>query len=88
MWKYLFVCFKEFEKDLSFKKEEAGFLYDNAKTHNINKALFVKTRDSRITSISPQYSPDLSPPDFLLFSEIKSTLKGSIFENMECIKRK
>jgi hypothetical protein len=35
----------------------------------------------------PLYSPDLSPPDFILFPKIKFTLKGRIFEKTEDIKR-
>jgi histone-lysine N-methyltransferase SETMAR len=35
----------------------------------------------------PPYSPDLSPPDFFLFPQIKSTLKGRRFEDTEDIKR-
>jgi hypothetical protein len=36
---------------------------------------------------APPYSPDLFPPDFFLFPEIKSTLKGRRIEDTEDIKR-
>jgi hypothetical protein len=29
--------------------------------------------------INPQYSPDLSPPDYFLFSKLKMKLKGRHF---------
>lgn len=36
----------------------------------------------------PLYSPVLSPSDFLLFSKVKSVLKGTTFETVEAMKQK
>jgi hypothetical protein len=59
----------------------------------------MKTRDLTAVSIKqflaiqgipelnhPQHTPDLSPPDFLLFPQIKSTLKGRSLETWRILK--
>jgi hypothetical protein len=62
-------------------------LHDSARPHT---AVSIKQflSEQGIPELNhPAYSPDLSPPDYFLFSKIKSTLKGRIFEDMGDIKR-
>jgi histone-lysine N-methyltransferase SETMAR len=66
-------------------------LHDNARPHTAVsiKRFFAKQDIPEVNHPPPPrpYSPDLSPPEFFLFPEIKSTLKGRRFEDTEDIKR-
>jgi hypothetical protein len=52
-----------------------------------SKPVFGKKRGGIPELNQPLYSPDLSPPDFFLFPQIKYMLKGRRFEDTEDIKR-
>ncbi|GBM12406.1 hypothetical protein AVEN_211583-1 [Araneus ventricosus] len=70
----------------SHRKEPGSWFlfYDNARPHTATLVkLFLATHG--VTELSqPQYSPDLSPPDFFLFPKLKVALKGK-FTDIMCI---
>jgi histone-lysine N-methyltransferase SETMAR len=52
---------------------------DNAKAHTVQKCRTVCEENGLRFAPHPPYSPDLAPPDFLLFSYVKERLKGMVF---------
>ena len=58
-------------------------MHDNAPAHRARQA--VETADQCGYEILPHppYSPDLAPPDFCLFPNLKKSLIGRRFENIE-----
>jgi len=59
--------------------------HDNAPAHKVFSVEQFLTQKSIIEMKHPPYSPDLAPNDFWLFPEIKSALKGQIFQDIEDI---
>jgi transposase len=51
-------------------------LHDNAPTHKAANVCKFLTQKSAKTLYHPQYSPDLSPPDYFLFLKLKMKFKG------------
>ncbi|GFV68021.1 uncharacterized protein TNCV_1873031 [Trichonephila clavipes] len=57
--------------------------HDGAPAHTANLVQKFLTKHGTIQVAHPPYSPDMSPPDFFLFSKIKNTLKGHRFQDIE-----
>lgn len=62
--------------------------HDNAQCHTSHLVRNFLAKNS--TTVLPQapYSPDMSPPDFFLFSKLKRPLRGTRFHTIETIKQK
>ncbi|GFX39469.1 uncharacterized protein TNCV_2668311 [Trichonephila clavipes] len=61
--------------------------HDGAPAHTTNLVQQFPTKHGTIQVARPPYSPDMSTPDFFLFSKIKSILKGHRFQDIETIKQ-
>ncbi|GFS99634.1 mariner Mos1 transposase [Trichonephila clavipes] len=61
--------------------------HDGAPAHTANLVQQFLTKHGTIQVAHPPYSPDMSPPNFFLFPEIKNTLKGHRFQDIETIKQ-
>ncbi|GFW32788.1 hypothetical protein TNCV_1773571 [Trichonephila clavipes] len=59
---------------------------DGAPAHTDNLVQQFLTKHGTIQEARPLYSPDMSS-DFFLFSKIKNTLKGHLFQDIETIKQ-
>jgi histone-lysine N-methyltransferase SETMAR len=57
--------------------------HDNARPHTAQKTTETVTRLKFGLLMHPPYSPDLAPADFALFPQMKSCLRGKIYENRD-----
>jgi len=60
--------------------------HDNAPAHASLLIREFLAKQETIVVPQPPYSPDLAPADFFLFPNLKSTLKGRLFQTIEEIK--
>jgi len=54
--------------------------------HLMRDALLIReilTKHERTVVLQPPYSPDFAPADFILFPQLKSSLKGRRFQTIE-----
>lgn len=56
-------------------------LHDNARPHKSNLIMEFFNEKKIRTWFHPPYSPDISPPDFNCFGQLKRRLKGNIYAN-------
>ena len=61
-------------------------LHDNAPAHTSLLVREFLAKKNTVTMSQPQYSPDIAPCDFFLFTKIKRTLKGRRFTAIDEIK--
>jgi histone-lysine N-methyltransferase SETMAR len=67
----------------AFCSRDFFLLHDNAPAHKVAKfCQFLTPQKMSQPCITPPYSPDLSPPDYFLFSKLKMKLKGLHFANV------
>lgn len=59
--------------------------HDNVPSHTSLIVREVLAKHNVTTLPQPPYSPDLAPPDFFLFPQIKGSLKGHRFGTIEAI---
>ncbi|GFV27278.1 uncharacterized protein TNCV_3047871 [Trichonephila clavipes] len=60
---------------------------DGAPAHTTNLVQQFLTKHGAIQVAHPAYSPDMSPPEFILFTKIKNTLKEHRFQDIQTIKQ-
>ena len=58
-------------------------LHDNAACHKAEKVTLLLTSYGRDVSQHPAYLPDMSPPDFDLFTKLKELLRSTRFYDLE-----
>jgi len=58
-------------------------LHDNAPAHKVASVCQFLTPKNVTTPYHPQYSPDVSPPDYFLFRKLKMKLKGPHFADVD-----
>jgi histone-lysine N-methyltransferase SETMAR len=58
-------------------------LHDNARPHASGAVSEILEKCGWQVLSHPPYSPDMSPPDFDLFPELKKSLRGKRFRNIE-----
>jgi hypothetical protein len=63
----------------AFRSRDFFLLHHNAPTHKVASVCQFLTPKNVTTLYHPQYSPDLSPPDYFLFPKLKMKLKGLHF---------
>jgi histone-lysine N-methyltransferase SETMAR len=71
----------------AFCSRDFFFLHDNAPAHKAARVCQFSTPKSVTTLHHPPYSPDLSPPDYFLFSKLKMKLKGLHFADVAEIQK-
>ncbi len=57
--------------------------HDNARPHTAGQTLQAIDQLGFTTLPHPPYSPDLAPSDYWLFSEMKKSIRGKKFENLQ-----
>ena len=67
----------------AFCSRDFVLLHDNAPAHKAVSICQYFTQKLLQPSITPPYSPDLSPPDYLLFTKLKMKLKGLHFADVD-----
>jgi hypothetical protein len=63
----------------AFCSRDFFLLHDNAPTHKAASVFQFLTPKNVTALYHPSYSPDLSPPDYFLFSKLKMKVKGLHF---------
>ncbi|XP_035205229.1 histone-lysine N-methyltransferase SETMAR-like [Stegodyphus dumicola] len=62
-------------------------LHDNARPHITLPVRRFLAQYGGVEMQHPPYSPDLAPVDFFLFPKLKTSLKGTRFQDVEAIKK-
>jgi len=70
-----------------YRTHEFFLLHDNSPAHSVAKIRQFLTQKQVATLNHPQYSPDLSPPDYFLFPKVKLQLNGARFNTTEEIQK-
>jgi histone-lysine N-methyltransferase SETMAR len=68
---------------LKWKKKLTGVRHDNARPHASGAVSEILETYGWQVLPHPLYSPDMSPPDFVLFPELKKPLRGKSFRSIE-----
>jgi hypothetical protein len=71
----------------AFCVRDLFLLHDNAPAHKAARVCQILTPQKCYNPLSPPYSPDLSPPDYLLFPKLKMKLKGLHFADVAEIQK-
>ncbi|KMQ82458.1 hypothetical protein RF55_22900 [Lasius niger] len=62
-------------------------LHDNARPHIALPVRLFLAQHCVVELQHPPYSPDLAPADFFLFPKLKHSMKGTMFQDVEAIKK-
>jgi histone-lysine N-methyltransferase SETMAR len=66
----------------AFCSRDFFLLHDNAPAHKAVSVCQFLTQKKCYNPLSPPYSPDLSPPNYFLFPDLKMKLKGLHFADV------
>jgi hypothetical protein len=70
---------------LKWKKKLTGVRHDKARPHASGAVSEILEKYGRQVLPHPLYSPDMSPPDFDFFPELKKPLRGKRFRSIKAV---